>query len=296
MKKQIEANKKILQKIKDELAPLKKQEAEARRLWTLGYRKFMSATKTLNDRRKKGLTTDDSKDSTTVNLTVKKLWETIDGWDEKSVELTKRRDAARDAMRKKEEDILRQNKDLSDLMHEYQIQTEKTDGMIDKVFMLNDGVVGALENMDKFLTSDIFPHLHEKATQKMIENLASTKRVTIMTNSINIMDVSLVEEALKIIDEFVERVNPTEAVRPKDELISILLDLLKEVIDIKVRVKAGPSLSKFLAWEVSTEKFPEIKKAQRLLASATNYQRSGKYIRLFTRATKDDKWQPVRQS
>jgi len=71
---------------------------------------------------------------------------------------------------------------------------------------------------------------------------------------------------------------------------------LKELLVVKIKVKAGPNLSKFLALELREEKFPELKKAQRLLASATNYVRSGQYVRLFTRASKDDVWQPVRQS
>ncbi|MEI7563932.1 MAG: hypothetical protein WCJ39_10295 [bacterium] len=295
MKEEIKQNERILQRIQNELAPLKKQEAEARRLWTLGYKKYVSATDALNARQKKGLTTDTVKNGVT-NLTVKKLWDTIDGWSQKTEELTKRRDNARIAMEAKKMEIIRQEDLLSELMHEHKRQLEQTDGMVDKVFMLNDGVVAALQNMDKFLVSDVFLHLHEKATQKMIENSTSTRKVVIMTNSINIMDVGKVQEALAIIDAFTERVNPRESTRPKDELISILLDLLKEIIDVKIRVKAGPNLSKFLAWEVNDEQFPEIKKAQKLLASATNYVRSGKYVRLYTRENKDDVWQSVRQS
>lgn len=295
MKEEIKDNERILKRIQNELAPLKKEETESKRLWTLGYKKYMSATKALNDRRKKGLTTDVIKGDV-PNLTVKKLWETIDGWDQKSEELTLRRDAAREAMRKKEEEIRTQEELLSELLHAHKMQLEQTDGMVDKTFMLNDGVVAALQNMDKYLTSDVFPHLHAKATQKMIENSTSTKRVVIMTNSINIMDVAKVEEAKREIDAFFIRINPTKDVQSEDDTIAMLSELLKELLVVKIKVKAGPNLSKFLGMELNGEKFPELKKAQRLLASATNYVRSGKYVRLYTRENKDDVWQAVRQS
>ncbi len=293
--KAIEHQERVLARIKKELEPLVKEEAEARRLWTLGYKKYNAAVEKLNDRRKKKLTTDASSGGA-INLTVQKLWETLDGWTQKSEALTKRRDDARRAMEEKKQEIIQQEQELEKMLHEYQIQTQQTDGMIDKVFMLNDGVVAALENMDKFLVGDIFPQLHEKGTQKTIENSDSTKRLTIMTNSITVMDVAMVEEAKREIDAFFLRINPTKEVRPEDETIAMLTDLLKELLVVKIKVKAGPNLSKFLAMELNPEKFPELCKAQKLLASATNYSRSGLYVRLFTRATKDDSWQPVRQS
>ena len=293
--KNIENQKRILQRIQNELVPLKRRESEARRLWTLGYGKYRSATKALNERRKKGLTTDAFKDGVT-NKTVQKLWEILDGWDGKSVALTQERDAARAAMAGKEEEIRTQEKILTGILHEYKIQLEQTDGVVDKVFMLNDGVVASLQNMDKFLISDVFTHIHEKGTQKTIENSTLTKKIVIMSNSINIMDVGKVQEASILIDEFINRVNPKKEEKPQDEIVSLLLDLVKELLDVRIRVKAGPGLSRFLSMNLNEQKFPELKSAQQLLASATNYSRSGLYVRLFVRATKDDRWQPVRQS
>ena len=150
--------------------------------------------------------------------------------------------------------------------------------------------------MDKYLASDVFPHLHEKATQKLIENSTSTKKIVIMTNSINSMDVAKVEEAKREIDVFFARINPTQEVKSEDDTIAMLSELLKELLVLKIKVPAGPNLSRFLGMELSEEKFPELRKAQRLLASATNYVRSGKYVRLSIRETKDDVWKPVRQS
>ena len=291
----IETNQRILKRIQDELVPLRKQEIEARRLWTLGYKKYMSATNALNARQKKGLTTGIFKGDET-NFTVKKLWDIIDGWSQKSEELTKRRDNARRAMEEKKHEILEQEILLGKLLHEHQIQMQQVDGIVEKTFILNEGVVAALETMDKFLAGDVFTQIHEKGTQKTIENSTLTKKIVIMSNSINIMDVAKVQEASALIDAFVNRVNPKKEEKPQDELVSLLLNLVTELLDVRIRVKAGPGLSRFLAMNLNEQKFPELKSAQQLLASATNYSRSGLYVRLFTRATKDDKWQPVRQS
>jgi hypothetical protein len=295
MNQSIENQNRVLARIKKELEPLKKEETEARRLWSLGYKKNLSAAKALNDRRKKNLTTDALKGGL-INKTVENLWLTIDGWDQKSEELTRRRDIARGAMEAKREEILKEEQILSTLLHEHQLQLEQGDAMISTVFLLNEGVVSALENMDKYLSTEVFPQLHAKGTQKTIENSQLTKRVVIMTNSITFMDVSKVEEAKRYIDAFFARINPDQNVQSEDDTVAMLSGLLKELLVVKIKVKAGPNLSKFLALELSEQTFPELKKAQRLLASATNYVRSGQYVRLFTRASKDDVWQPVRQS
>lgn len=297
MKEEITKIQRILKRIKDELIPLKKEEAETRRKWTLGNNKFHTADAKLQKRQENGLTTDyKDKDGKVINKTVEDLWLIKKGWKKKSDELTILRDAAREAIRKKEEDILREEQYLAQLMREYKDQLDHTDGMIDMVFMLNNGVVASLENMDTYLASDVFPHLHEKATRKMFENSTSTKKVIIRTNSMNIMDISKVEEAKDYIDAFFKRLNPEPVVQPEDDTVAMLSELLKELLGVRIKVKAGPTLSKFLALELSEEKFPELRKAQKLLASATNYVRSGKYVELRTRPTKNDVYQRVRQS
>jgi len=292
----IENEKRILARITKELEPLKKQETEAKRLWTLGYKKYLSAVKQLNDRRKKKLTNDPEDKNGVINKKVTKLWETTDGWDERSEELTKIRDAARAAMEAQRQKIIDQEKSLEKLLHEYQIQSQQIDGIVEKIFMLNEGVVSALENMDKFLSTEVYPRIHEKGTQKTIENSSLTKRLVIMTNSINIMDVAKVQEAKILIDAFFEKINPSRNVESQSGTVKMLSNLVKELLDVKIRVKAGPNLSKFLGMEIDEVEFPELRQAQKLLASATNYSRSGLYVRLFTRPDKDSSWTPVRQS
>lgn len=291
----IEKQERVLARIRQEIEPLVREEAEARRLWTLGYKKFLNANNKLQARVRKHLTVDPKDKQGQINQTVQALWDTIEGWSTRSEELTQRRDAGRLAMEQKKQEIINEEKLLEKMLHEHQIQMQHLDGMIEKTFILNEGVVAALENMDKFLGHDVFPYLSEKGTQKTIENSSSTKKIVIMSNTITIMDVSMVEEASQLIDDFVSRVNPKQEVQPQDEVVSLLLELVKELLSIKIKVKAGPGLSKFLAMDIA-DKFPELQKAQKLLSSATNYSRSGLYVRLYTRTNTNEKWLPERQS
>jgi len=295
-KDRIKNQSRMLKRLNKELAPLKKQESEARRLWTIGYKQFLNADNKLSLRIKNGLTVDPiNKDGKTIQL-VKKLWDIKDGWKEKSRTLTEKRDAARRAIDEKKAEIALSEKELEKLISDYQLQLQKTDSVIDNVFLLNDGVVSALENMDKFLSTDIFPLLEDVSTQKTIENSTSTKKIVIMTNNINWMDAEKAMEAKKLINDFFDRINPKNDEKTNDTTIQMLSSLLKELLVVKIKTKAGPNLSKFLYMDIDKTRFPELVKAQKLLASATNYVRSGKYIRIYIRENKDEKWQSVRQS
>ena len=297
MKKLIENQTRVKLQLEKILGPLSKEESEARRLWTLGYNKYQNAVKKLNERRNQGLTTDPVKNGKT-NQTVKNLWDTLEGWDKKSESLTKQRDLARIEMEVAKDSIIKSEQKLEKMVSEYQLELQNTNSIIDNVFLLNYGVVAALENMDKFLVQEVFSKLGN-ATQKSIENSTSTKKITIMTNSINKMDVAKVQEAQKLIKEFFERINPKTNDIKNDEMdinIQVISKLLEELLVIKIQVKAGPGLSKFLSMRIDEEKIPELFNAQKLLASAMSYSRSGIYIKISERDTKNDKWQPVRQS
>ncbi len=295
MNKNIETQKRIVTRLRKELEPLKKEETEARRLWSLGYNKQLRADKQLQKRIDKGLTVDPVKDGI-VNKTVKALWDTKNGWNERSAELTKRRDAARKAMKEKEEEISKEESVLTNLISEYKIQTEKTDSVIDKVFLMNSNIVSLSENLDTLLESEFYPLLSETGTQKTIESSDGLKKIIILSNTINTMDSAKVEEAKEQIDLFFKRINPKDPENEEDETIKMLSELLKGLLVIKTKVKAGPNLSKFLALKLDSELFPELTKAQVLLIESMNYQRTGKYIRLYERENRNDKYRPVRQS
>lgn len=292
----VKNSERVVSRLKNELKPLKAQEAEARRRWSLGYNAFLRAENELQKRVLKGLTVDPVSNGV-VNKTVQKLWDTKRGWTAKSEELTKQRDGARTAIAKKEKEILQAEADLNEILTAEKIQMEQTDSTIEKVFLMNEHVVDALQSMDKFLEQQVYPNLADKATQKMLVSSDGLKKVVIMSNSSNVMDSSKVEEARAKINDFFQRINPKgQDTVEQDETVSMLTEILQDLLVIKVNIKPGPTLSRFLGLELDPEMFSELVEAQHLLGSAISYKRSNMYVRLFTRVSTNSSWEPVRQS
>lgn len=292
----VKNSERVVSRLKSELKPLKAQEAEARRRWSLGYNAFLRAEKELQKRVEKGLNVNPVVNGV-LNKTVQRLWDTKKGWTAKSEELTKQRDEARAAIAKKEKEILQAEADLNEILTAEKIQMEQTDSTIEKVFLLNDHVVEALQSMDKFLNREIYPNLASTATQKMLISSDGLRKVVIMSNSSNVMDSSKVEEARAKINEFFQRINPKgQDTVEQDETVSMLTEILQDLLVIKVNIKPGPTLSRFLGLELDPEKFSELVEAQHFLGSAISYKRSNMYVRLFTRVNTSSRWEPVRQS
>lgn len=292
----VKNSERVVSRLKSELKHLKAQEAEARRRWSLGYNAFLRAENELQKRVLKGLTVDPVSNGV-VNKTVQKLWDTKTGWMGKSEELTKQRDEARAAIAKKEQEILTAESKLNEILANERIKTEKTDSTIEKVFLLNDHVVEALQSMDKFLEQEIYPSLASTVTQKMLISSDGLRKVVIMSNSSNVMDSSKVEEARAKINDFFQRINPKgQDTVEQDETVSMLTEILQDLLVIKVNIKPGPNLSRFLGLELDPEKFGELVDAQHLLGSAISHHRSNMYVRLYTRVSTNSPWEPVRQS
>lgn len=257
----------------------------------------MRAERELQKRVEKGLNVNPIVNGV-VNKTVQRLWDIKNGWFEKSEELTKKRDEARDAIKKKEQEILAAEAELTDILTTEKLQMEKTDSAIEKVFLMNEHVVESLQSMDRFLEQNIYPNLSDKATQKMLISSDGLKKVVIMSNTSNEMDTEKVEQAKQKIESFFKRINPQQGdqVQSQDETTQMLSELLQDLLVVKFNIKPGPTLSRFLALELDSDKFSELVEAQHLLGSAISYRKSNMYVRLFTRETTSDGWKPVRQS
>ena len=292
----VKNSERVIARLKNELKPLKAKEADARRRWSLGYNAFLRAENELQKRVQKGLTVDPVSNGV-INKTVQKLWDTKTGWLGKSEALTEQRDLARAAIAKKEQEILEAESKLNEVLTNERIKLEKTDSTIEKVFLLNDHVVEALQSMDKFLEQEVYPDLTSTATQKMLISSDGLRKVVIMSNTSNVMDSSKVEEARRKINEFFQRINPKDQdTVEQDETVSMLTEILQDLLVIKVNIKPGPNLSRFLGLELDPEKFGELVEAQHLLGSAISYKRSNMYVRLFTRVNTSSRWEPIRQS
>lgn len=292
----VKNSERVIARLKNELKPLKAKESDARRRWSLGYNAFLRAENELQKRVQKGLTVDPVSNGV-INKTVQKLWDTKTGWLGKSEALTEQRDLARAAIAKKEQEILEAEAKLNEVLTNERIKLEKTDSTIEKVFLLNDHVVEALQSMDKFLEQEVYPDLASTATQKMLISSDGLRKVVIMSNTSNVMDSSKVEEAKGKINEFFQRINPKDQdTVEQDETVSMLTEILQDLLVIKVNIKPGPNLSRFLGLELDPEKFAELVDAQHLLGSAISHHKSNMYIRLYTRVSTNSPWEPVRQS
>lgn len=292
---EVKMSKRMIARLKNELKPLKAKEADARRRWSLGYNEFLRAEKELQKRVEKGLNVNPVVNGV-LNKTVQRLWDTKKGWTAKSEELTKQRDEARADIAEKEKEILQAEAELNELLTAEKIQLEQTDSTIEKVFLLNEHVVESLQSMDRFLEQQVYPNLADKATQKMLISSDGLKKVVIMSNTSNEMDASKVSQAREQIEKFFQRINPQKNEQENDETVQMLTDVLHDLLVVKVNVKPGPTLSRFLDLKLDSEKFGELVEAQHLLGSAISYRRSNMYVRLFTRANPSSHWEPVRQS
>jgi hypothetical protein len=291
----IKNSERIISRLKNELKPLKVKEADARRRWSLGYNAFLRAEKELQKRVEKGLNVNPVVNGV-LNKTVQRLWDTKNGWIAKSEELTKQRDEARSAIAEKEKEILQAEAELNELLTAEKIQLEQTDSTIEKVFLLNEHVVESLQSMDRFLEQQVYPNLADNATQKMLISSDGLKKVVIMSNTSNEMDASKVSQAREQIEKFFQRINPQKSEQDNDETIQMLTDVLHDLLVVKINVKPGPTLSRFLELNLDPKKFGELVEAQHLLGSAISYKRSNMYVRLFTRVSTSSPWEPVRQS
>ena len=112
------------------------------------------------------------------------------------------------------------------------------------------------------------------------------------------MDIATVDEAKVHLREFFEKFSPNQnqPIEPDNDMVNTISEVFKDLIDFTAIVKPGPNLTKFLSLQLSEETFPELRRAQLLLIDAIKSVKSGKYIVLYERATKEDNWEPVRQS
>jgi hypothetical protein len=295
-KNALKENQRILARLKKELEPLKKEEAEAKRLWVLGHKKFLRATKELNSRIDKGLTVNPVDKDGKINKHVSELWDVTEAWESKSQELEDRRARALKAIEDKQIEIVTQEQELQRIIQEEQAIQDKKNELLDTTFVFHSQVAEAEARLNDYLSREVYPLLDEKSSQLSIESSDGMRKLVISVNTINVMDVSKVAKAQERINAFFDRINPRQKeIETEDETILLIKELVQELLVVKVNVKAGPNLSRFLSLKLDKEKFQELVEAQEFLVSATNFQRSSKYIRLYRRNSRNEGWEAVRK-
>jgi len=270
---------------KAEIAKTKGLEKKTCKRWVRGNRRYNKAVKTLIN-----LKTHGSKKEASLK-------KSIEAWWAKNIQLTQSRDAFRAQMAKAEEELTGLSTRLVLLSAEEISQKKATDEVVKQVFSLNDTVVEASTNREKYLTSHIFPHLFDGKGRMMRQvtftNSASTRKVVALVNSITMVQGDMANAAKELIEQFFERFK--EATK-MEASVKPLYELTRQILFEKTQFKVGPDLYRFLSMDLNEKDFPELSRAQRLLRASIRSEKTNSYIRIYERESVLQRWRPVRQS
>lgn len=269
------------------LATLQEREKRAREKWTKRYQRFMKATQDL---------------AGIKNVATKKAAELrtiITEWPVETDRLTKERDAEREAIRLKQEELHRKETDLAVLLERLRHASEHTDGIVDQVFALNGTVVQALANRDQFLTDNVYRLLLDPdgklRSQVTLTSSNGLRRVVALVSHITRIDSALAADAQTEVQKFFDRFS-ADTGEQKDDTVRALIDILEHILIERVSFKVGPDLYRFLSIEIDERVFPELKRAQHLLGHSLRSEKTTSYVRLYARTATDKSWVEVKLS
>lgn len=275
-----------LRKSKQRMKQLEREEGVARRIWTRGYQAYRRAASYLAKENRKSGTQAEADARDRVNT-----------WDQRTVELTKRRDAAREAMAAEEAHQAKLREELAAALAREEAEVDRRDAIVRQVFKLNDAVVVALEARNAYLSEHVYRLLVKSdgtlRRQLTMDSKDELLRVTAMVNSITIVREDLATQAIEMIEGFFARFQEQAEM---DEATAALYELTRRLLDIKASFKVGPDLYRFLSLELDAELFPELVNAQHLLKQSLRSEKTNSYIRLKTRKSRADNWEQVKQS
>jgi hypothetical protein len=284
MKSSIEKLQVLIRKCDKNLLKLSAKEKKARSAWTAGYHTFINAAKHLASLRIKG---------TKIEQKLKSI---IGDWDKKTVELTKERDLARKALEEEKEKRTQYEIELSKLVVQSRAQIREVDEIVDEVFKLNETVVIALERRNNYLGKHVYHRLlDEKGNMRSQISFISSdglRKVVALVNTITKILPEFAEQAKNEIEKFFSRFQEMQL----DENTKILYELTRKLLVERTTFKIGPDLYRFLSLDLDASIFPELKKAKNLLEKSLRSEKTESYIRLYTRITKTDKWEVLKQS
>lgn len=276
-----------INRTKKALEALQEREKRAREKWTKRYRRFMKATQDMA-----GL----------KNVATKKaagLRDIIMNWPDETERLTKERDAEREAIRQKEEELHRQETELAVLLERIRRESTHTDEIVDQVFALNDTVVQALVNRNDFLTAHVYKLLIDPdgklRSQVTLTSSDGLRRVVALVSHITRIDSALAAEAQAEVQKFFDRFS-ADAGEKKDDTVRALIDILEHILIERVSFRVGSDLYRFLGIEIDERVFPELKRAQHLLGHSLRSEKTSSYVKLYSRSATDKPWVEVKLS
>lgn len=282
---EIQKNERLNKRLQQQLEKLTAAELLARQRWTKGYQRFMKASLDLA-----GLKITQSKRAD-------RLRQMIQAWPNDNAVLTRQRDNLREQL----EAVRKQLNDcdfrLAQLAHSIASVSQATDEIVDRVFALNAEVVMAARQRDNYLMSKVFPRLRraDGSLGRQVTFISSDqlRKVVALVNSITHVDAALAEAAEREINNFFARY---QIPLVDDLLMAKIRDLLHNVLTSKRTFQVGPSLYEFLTLNLDGQIFPELVRAQDYLKAGFRSEKTNSYIRIYSRPSVTDKWQPVPQS
>lgn len=285
-KKKINKLESVIKRTNKLIEKLANSEKRVRENWTRKYLLFLNAAKTIGRLKIRGTKRE------------ARLQARIDAWEDLTKTLTAERDRLRAEIEKEKEALIHYQTELSIILEKEKLRTEEDNKIVNQIFVLNKAVVEATNIKNDFLTTHIFPRLFDQngnlRTQVTIDNADGTKRVIALVNTIQIVKVDLAEQAQAEIQKFFDRIMPEKA--RMDDVTGNLYDLTKKILVEKTNFKIGSDFYRFLSMDFDPDVFPELKIAQDLLKLSLRSEKTNSYIRLYTRNSPTDKWQPHKQS
>lgn len=274
-----------IRKCEKNLVRLEGQEAKARERWTKEYGKFLKATTDLTNLKRFG------------TIRHEKLKNSIQSWQERSGELTRKRDEIRAAIAEQIGEVTKQEIELSRVVEKEAAERKSRDELVSQIFLLNNSVIAALEIRNHYLSSHVYNQLVDEQgnlrSQLTFIDSDGTKKVVALVNTIQIVLPDLAAEAMREIEQFFDRFRPHAEM---DEATQALYDLTKKLLVMKTKFRIGPDLYRFLSLELDKDMFPELRKAQDLLKNSIRSEKTDSYIRLYRRASRADKWEQIKQT
>jgi len=281
----------LQKKINQQKKKLERSEGRIKKvidLWRREYNAYNIRVARISHRIQKGLRMNTKEVIRMAELNAK--------WPKRSKEITAKRDIARDENEKIKKQLEKLKVELATVMERDRMEQSTTDNVVNQIFLFRDSIVNALEEMNAFLNENVYDKLigtdGKLRSQLTIDSSDGTRRVVAMVNSISKVDPNLAAEALLQINVFFERIVPKE--REMDDATVALYELTQKILVEKTSFKVGPDLYRFLSLDLNNEVFPELVKAQRLLKRSLRSEKTNRYIKLYERKTRNDKFMPVK--
>ncbi|OGF36325.1 hypothetical protein A2482_01040 [Candidatus Falkowbacteria bacterium RIFOXYC2_FULL_48_21] len=273
----------MIQRVEGEIAKLVKEEKALQARWEKGYARFKSAAEEQG-----GL-------KSLVTKKAESLRKVIMTWSGADLALMTKKQAVEDAKRSKELELESLKKDIAIMASEMANSDRELDDIVTRVFGLNDTVVEALEQREKYLSAHVFQRLvapdGKKKTQVTFDSADRLRRVVVLVNHITRVQPDLAYQAQAKIQGFFDQFSTAAGMT--DPKVKALYEITQAILVTSEKFKVGPDLYRFLQIEIDEGVFPDLYAAQKLLRGSLRSEKTTSYVRLYERTGLDKQWKSL---